>query len=71
MKDIYVLYYDPLEVHSMQIRDIIWSFEKLEQMKDKKVIALPYEVSLRRLDKDELKALLEFYEKITKVLLYE
>ena len=40
-------------------------------MKDKNVVALPYEVSLRRLDKDDLRHLLKIYEEITKVLLNE
>ena len=43
----------------------------MEQMEDKSMVALPYEVSLRKLDKDELKYLLKIYEEFTKVLLNE
>ena len=71
MKDFYTLFYDPLETSVEQVASIMKSFQKLEQMKDKNVVALPYEVSLRRLDKDDLRHLLKFYEEITKVLLNE
>lgn len=71
MKDFYTLFYDPLETSAVQVASIMQSFQKLEQMKDKTVVALPYEVSLRRLDKDQLRHLLKFYEEITKVLLNE
>ena len=71
MKDFYVLFYDPLETSVMQISNIIESFQKMEQMEDKSMVALPYEVSLRKLDKDELKYLLKIYEEFTKVLLNE
>lgn len=71
MKDFYTLFYDPLETSAVQVASIMQSFQKLEQMKDKNVVALPYEVSLRRLDKDDLRHLLKIYEEITKVLLNE
>ena len=71
MKDFYTLFYDPLETSAVQVASIMKSFQKLEQMKDKNVVALPYEVSLRRLDKDDLRHLLKIYEEITKVLLNE
>ena len=40
-------------------------------MKDKSITALPYEVSLRKLDEDELRHLLKIYTKITEELLNE
>ena len=40
-------------------------------MKDKSVVALPYEVSLRRLDKEELIDLLKFYSNYMESLINE
>ena len=71
MKDFYVLFYDPLETSVVEIVNIMRSLQKLEYMKDKSITALPYEVSLRKLDEDELRHLLKIYTKITEVLLNE
>ena len=71
MKDFYVLFYDPLETSVVEIADVMQSLQKLEYMKDKSIAVLPYEVSLRKLDKDELRHLLKIYTKITEVLLNE
>lgn len=71
MKDFYTIFYDPLETSAIQVASIMQSLQNLPQMKDKSILALPYEVSLRKLDKDELRHLLKIYTKITKVLLNE
>lgn len=71
MKDFYTIFYDPLETSIFEVSSILKSLQKLPQMEDKSILALPYEVSLRRLNKDELRQLLKIYEELTKVLLNE
>lgn len=71
MEDFYTIFYDPLGISIFEVSSILRSLQKLPQMEGKSVLALPYEVSLRKLDKDELRELLKIYTKITKVLLNE